>query len=71
VEETIRAAIAGFSPGHVFTSDQLARELGFDHAQVVVWLDLLADEGHLIAEHGIISEAEHGVAVVHYRIPLH
>jgi hypothetical protein len=70
VEAEIRAAVARLKPGDVFTSEQLAQQLHADRSLVVVWLDLLADEGHLVAEHGIISEAAHGAPVVHYRVPL-
>jgi DNA-binding GntR family transcriptional regulator len=70
MEQAIRDAVARFRPGHVFTSDELARDLGLDRDQVAMWLDLLAGEGVVIAEHRTISEAAHGTTVLHFRIPL-
>jgi predicted ArsR family transcriptional regulator len=70
VEQEIRAAVAELRPGHVITAAQLADRLGVDEKQVTVWLDLLASEGVLNAEHRIIAEAERGEPVMQYRVPI-
>jgi hypothetical protein len=69
MEETVRTAVAGFHPGHVFTCEQLAHSLDLDQNQVGIWLDVLAGEGLLIPEHRILSEAVDAKPAIHYRVP--
>ena len=70
MEEAVRAAVSRLKPGDVTTSEQLARSLALDKNEVGIWLDVLAAEGLLIPEHGILSEAAHAQPAIHYRVPL-